>query len=308
MSPARPSEKTPFAARLAAGPRLLLDGALGTELERRGVACRLPLWSAHALLEAPALVEAIHREYAQAGADILTSNTFRTQRRTLARAGLGGRAAELCRTAVELARAGAGDRAVFVAGSAPPLEDCYRPDLVPDDATCEREHREHAENLARAGVDLIAVETMNSVREARRAAAAARATGLPFFVSFVCDDRACLLSGEPLAAAVAALRGSGTSAVGVNCAPPETIDACLAALVAARTPADPVLCIYPNLGAPRADGSSRTHDCTPAELAARAAAWIRAGVRILGGCCGTRPEHVAALAMALGRKSGSGSP
>ncbi|MCC6642745.1 MAG: homocysteine S-methyltransferase family protein, partial [Deltaproteobacteria bacterium] len=83
---------------------MILDGALGTELERRGVPSALPLWSAHALLERPDLVRAIHAEYVAAGAEILTANTFRTQERTLARAGFGARAAELTALAVRLAR------------------------------------------------------------------------------------------------------------------------------------------------------------------------------------------------------------
>src|SRR5215510_8802405 len=124
-------------ARLRAGAPLLLDGALGTELERRGSSAALPLWSTHALLRDPALVQAVHADYVAAGAEVLTANTFRTQRRVLARAGIGKRARELTLLAVDLARRasegarsgrGAGRRA-FVVGSAPTLEDCYRPDL-----------------------------------------------------------------------------------------------------------------------------------------------------------------------------------
>ncbi|MCS5637780.1 MAG: homocysteine S-methyltransferase family protein, partial [Myxococcota bacterium] len=151
-------------ARLARGPTLLLDGALGTELERRGCPAGLPLWSTHGLLEAPELVAEIHGDYARAGAEILTANTFRTQRRTLERSGasqgsLGPRDAELTQQAVDLARRGAGcvDRPIWVAGSAPPLEDCYRPDRVPEDRDLEREHSIHMENLANAGVDLVLI-------------------------------------------------------------------------------------------------------------------------------------------------------
>ena len=143
-----------FRERLARGPALLLDGALGTELERRGCPAGLPLWSTHALLEAPERVAEIHGDYAEAGAEILTANTFRTQRRTLQRAtasreNLGTRDAELTQLAVDLARTGAAsvDRPVWIAGSAPPLEDCYRPDRVPDDEALEREHSIHMLSL-----------------------------------------------------------------------------------------------------------------------------------------------------------------
>ena len=192
--------------RIAAGPVLLLDGATGTELERRGVRASLPLWSAHALVHDPESVRRVHSDYVAAGADLLTANTFRTQRRTLARDGLGERAAELTARAVSLARIAAGDRAA-VLGSAPPLEDCFSPERVPDTDALAREHAEHARNLATAGADGVLVETMNTVREAAAAARAARDVGLPVLVSFTCWEGAHLLSREPLAEAIEAVRG-----------------------------------------------------------------------------------------------------
>src|SRR5262245_30418452 len=107
---------------------MLLDGGTGTELLRRGYRTTLPLWSAGALLDRPDLVAAIHADYAKAGAEIVTANTFRTNVRALRKAGLEARAPELNRLAVKLAR---DSGAPFVAGSIAPLEDCYRPDLVP---------------------------------------------------------------------------------------------------------------------------------------------------------------------------------
>jgi homocysteine S-methyltransferase len=283
--------------RLRAGPPLVLDGATGTELERRGVPSALPLWSAHALLAAPEELAAIHAEYARAGAEAITANTFRTQRRTLARAGLGGRAGELTRLAVELARRGArqapGGRSAWVLGSAPPLEDCFRPDLAPDAASLAREHAEHAEHLAAAGVDAILAETHGSAREARAAARAARAAGLPALVGFVCWRGAALLSGEPLEAALAEVAREEPAAVLVNCLPPSNVAACLAPLRASGLPFG----VYPNLGAPGAGpGASRSEECSPEELALRAGGWLRAGARVVGGCCGTRPAHVRAIA------------
>jgi S-methylmethionine-dependent homocysteine/selenocysteine methylase len=277
---------------------LVLDGATGTELERRGVPSKLPLWSARALLDDPEKVGRIHAEYVAAGADLITANTFRTQRRTLARAGLGEWAVTLTERAVALARGAAAGREVAVLGSAPPLEDCFRPDLVPGDADLEREHAEHAEHLARAGADAVLVETMNSVREAQAALTAARAAGLPALVSFVCWDGARLLSGETLGAALDAVCAAAPLAVGVNCLPPSNVAACLPALASCGLPG----CVYPNLGAPQdATGSRRREECDPEEFAARAGEWIGAGLRLVGGCCGTTPQHVAALAQRIRR-------
>lgn len=292
--------------RLAAGPPILLDGALGTELERRGAPSTLPLWSTHALLHRPALVGEIHREYVAAGAEILTANTFRTQYRTLARAGLAERAASLCAEAVALARAavaaaGRDEDDVWVAGSAPTLEDCYRPDLVPDDAALAREHAWHAQNLARAGADLLLCETLNTVREARAAATAARDSGLPFLVSFVCGPGAALLSGEPLLRAVEAVAGLGPEAILVNCLPLADAEACVPALSDSGLPWG----VYANLGAPAETGGTGwvAGDEAPRAFAEATAGLVAKGARVLGGCCGTRPAHVTALAALLRDRS-----
>jgi S-methylmethionine-dependent homocysteine/selenocysteine methylase len=300
-----------FAARLETGPVLILDGATGTELERQGIHAGLPLWSAHALLDAPESLEAIHRAYVEAGAEAITANTFRTQARTLARGGMGKRAEELTQRAVDLARRASGrrrsgelpsgrqpprqepaGRRAWVLGSAPPLEDCYRPERVPDPDVLQREHSEHAANLARAGVDAILAETHNTVREAQAAVAAARATGLPVLVSFVCDAEARLLSGEPLAAALDAVASLGPNAVGVNCLPPSHVDACLQPLADLGLPFG----VQANLGAPGDIAMARReHDCTPEDFARHAAEWCSAGASWVGGCCGTTPAHLRAV-------------
>ncbi|HEY8155505.1 MAG TPA: homocysteine S-methyltransferase family protein [Myxococcota bacterium] len=288
----------PLGERLRRERPVLLDGATGTELERRGVATRLPLWSAAALIGAPALVERIHRDYAKAGAEALTANTFRTQRRTLAREGLGERAAELTALAVRLAREAAASSASrpLVLGSDPPLEDCYRPDLVPDESALASEHAEHCRNLAEAGVDAILCETHNSLREACAAARAASETGLPVLVSFVCWEGATLLSGERLADAVQVVRELRPAALLVNCLPPSNAMACLAVLASAGLPFG----VYANLGAPDdATGFRRSRSVSPRQFAAAAAEWVAAGARLVGGCCGTTPAHIAAIRRSL---------
>jgi S-methylmethionine-dependent homocysteine/selenocysteine methylase len=270
--------------RLATGPPLVLDGATGTELERLGIPSELPLWSARALIEFPEAVLGIHRAYAAAGAQALTANTFRTQRRTLEKAGRPDRAGELTNRAVTLAREAASESGSFVLGSAPPLEDCFHPERVPEDATLVQEHGEHARNLAAAGVDAVLVETMNAIREAVAAVRAARDCGTPVLASFVCRGGARLLSGEPLDEAVGAVADLGSLAVGVNCLPAAAVPACLGVLQRAEPP----FLVYANLIGP---GEERS----PEEYARLAESWIEAGARIVGGCCGTRPDHIRAL-------------
>jgi S-methylmethionine-dependent homocysteine/selenocysteine methylase len=284
-----------LAARLRTRGLVLLDGATGTELERRGVRADLPLWSSWALLEAPGVLRRIHADYLDAGADALTAATFRTHARSLAAAGLESRAAELTAAAVRLAREAADQagRDAFVLGSAAPLEDCYHPERVPDAGALAREHAQHARNLACAGADAILAETMNTAREAAAAAEAARAAGAEVLVSFVCAGEARLLSGEPLAEALDAVRAFAPAAVGVNCLAPEAVDACLPILRRSGTP----FLVYANVVAGAAHAS-------PEAFAEAALRFAIAGAACVGGCCGTTPAHLAALVRRLRRGSG----
>src|SRR5512143_1523828 len=302
-----------FLRQLATGSALLLDGATGTELPRRGVDPSLPLWSARALLEAPEVLRDIQADYVTAGADILTTNTFRTHRRTLTRAGLGERTHELTQFAVRLAREAAqqADRKIFVAGSISPLEDCYSPQLVPPDGELWVEHAEMARDLAQAGCDLLLVETMNTIREAVIAARCASATGLPVCVSFVAGlnglspdqvsrlnvaealARVTLLSGESITEAVQAVQRLRPAVILIMCVPLAYIDRAFDEL---RTAHHGPIGLYANVG--HADdqvGWTLTDDVQPAAYARHAQQWMRHGAAIIGGCCGTTPEHIAAL-------------
>lgn len=285
-----------FRERLASGPVLLLDAAMGTELERRGVRTALPVWSAWALLEAPETVFAIHGDEVAAGADVLTANTFRTHRRSLAKGGLGERAQELTSRAVALARRAArrAGREVFVAGSLSPLEDCYRPDLAPEESVLSAEHLEQAHALAQAGVDLILAETHNSARELSAALRAGKQTGLPVVASMITDGRGRLLSGEPLEDAAREIARLGPDVIAINCVPAALLCGDIA-LVARILPGQP-LGAWGNLGPPSdADKTKFTADISPERYAELAREWIAIGVRLIGGCCGTTSAHTAVL-------------
>lgn len=284
-----------FLERLQKPGPILMDGATGTELERRGLDSSTPIWSALALLEAPKLVEQVHREYLRAGAELLTANTFRTQRRALGKLGMGDEAARLAQLAVSIAQqaAQAEGRPAFIAGSMAPLEDCYTPERVLPDEELLPAHREIARNLAAAGVDLLLVETMNTAREAAAAARAAQESGLPFGVSFVCRDDGHLLSGESIAEAVRAVEPYNPHFLSINCTPAPTLSAALSQLRAATTKP---LAAYGNNGHTE-DFAGWQHTATldPHEYASLATGWLESGARLIGGCCGTTPEHIAAL-------------
>lgn len=316
----------PLAELLSRRPALLLDGALGTELQRRGIDTRLPLWSARALLTHPEIVLRIHREYVEAGVDIVTANTFRTTPRTFRKAGFserpieagsprhashrgaspeGGspmgppptdRADSLTTLAVALARKAADEapgRTVLVAGSIAPLEDCYRPDLVPSDAELREDHTVQAARLARAGVDFILLETMGVIREAVTALAAARETGNEVVVSFICKADGTLVGGERLADAVRAVARLNPALLSLNCVQLHHVDAAIDTLRAAWSGP---WAIYANAGRPdELDSGVITTAVSPGEYAAHAKRWLEAGARIVGGCCGTTPEHIASV-------------
>jgi S-methylmethionine-dependent homocysteine/selenocysteine methylase len=225
-----------FVERLRSGPPLLLDAAMGSDLDRRGLPTTLPLWSAIGLIERPDLVQAVHRDNLEAGADIITTNTFRSTVRTLRKAGLDeSEAARLDRLAVELAQAArseSGRSDVLIAGSIAPLDECYDPTFETTDDVALAEHLEQASNLAAAGVDFLMIETMPTIREAVVTTRAALQTGLPVTVGFVCalaadTGEASLMSGESLAEAVEALRPYPVAMIFANCAAPPVITSAL---------------------------------------------------------------------------------
>ena len=286
---------------------VILDGAMGTELERRGIATGLPLWSARSLMESPAAVRGIHEEYIEAGADIITANTFRATRRTFLRAGSPDRSGELTALAVNLAGesiAAHPGRGLLIAGSMAPLEDCYRPDLVPPDEALLEEHTENARRLAESGADFLILETLGTLREARAAAQAARTTGLEFIVSFLCSKDGILYSGEPLEGAVREVMEFSPTALSLNCSSPRIMGRHLKYLMSALRDipggGSLPLGVYANVGTPGREYGGHFHrDVNPAEYADFARLWVREGVSFVGGCCGTTPEYIQALRGAI---------
>lgn len=291
-----------FLTRLKQPEPLLLDGATGTELTRRGVDTGLPLWSANALLsdEGMRVLEQIHVDYLAAGADIIAANTFRTHIRALAPSGNGHRALELTQRAVDIARAAIaetpGEKPRFVAGSISTLEDCYRPDLVPPEDECRAEHSERVHHLVACDVDLLLLETFNTIREAVVAAKLATISGTSVIVSFVPDREGRILSGETLTEAAHQLLPLGVVALGVNCGPTPNLSAPLAELRAACGPDFPLIA-YGNIGYPDEQvGWVNTDSEDPHVYRQYAAHWP---VHIVGGCCGTTPAHIAELRAVL---------
>lgn len=287
-------------------PRVLLDGATGTELERRGARMSAPLWSAHALLESPEVVTQVHLDYLRAGAQVITSNTFRTHARNLAAAGLHHRAAELTRRAVDLARAAREQHtredpraaATRIAGAISPLADCFRPEDSPG-TSAGPEHRAIAIQLAEAGCDILLAETFGRVDEARAAVAAAQGLDRPVWLSVVTRADGRLLAGEAFMDLLAALADLELQALLINCTDLQHLEAALPALLA--TDRDLMLGVYPHTGHNDPQRGWMTHATDASTFTARLTTIVADHPRLslVGACCGSTPAWISDLAARL---------
>lgn len=305
---------------LASGRDLVIDGALATELEAHGCDLEDPLWSAKVLLEQPQLIKQVHRDYFDAGASIAITASYQATPQGFARRGIGEEdALDLVALSVRLAdearrehaAANPDGKPLLVAGSVGPygayLADGseYRGDYTLSRAGFMDFHRPRIAALVDAGVDFLACETLPSYGEAEALLALVAEFDVESWFSFTLRDGGHISDGTPLAE-VAALCGAEprVAAVGVNCVPLELVTPALAALRAATTA--PLLA-YPNSGesydavtktwGPSGGGSAaEPGKDEPAGLAGLAGTWRELGARMVGGCCGTTPGDIAALA------------
>ena len=282
------------------GGSLVLDGGLATELERRGADLRDPLWSARILLEDPDLIRAVHADYFAAGADVAISASYQASFEGFAERGLSReRAAGLMRRSVELAREAAGDDRIVAASVGP-----YGAVLADGSEYIGRYglsmqqliefHQPRIEALLEAGPDVLAIETIPSILEAEvLVTILGQLSDVVAWISFSCRDGVHISDGTTFADA-AALAASSTRvvAVGVNCSPPVHVPVLLSS-VRVDTP----LLAYPNVGSTwDAAAKSWILEGPRPDLGAAAAEWRAAGARIVGGCCGTTPDDIRAIA------------
>lgn len=306
-------DRDPLSPFLAHQRALVLDGALATELERRGCDLNDPLWSARVLLEQPGIIRAVHADYFEAGADVATTASYQATFEGFARRGLDRAAAErLMRQSVDLAREArdafwaveanrAGRIRPLVAASIGPygamLADGseYRGNYDLDEEGLMAFHRPRMQVLADAGADLLACETVPCLAEARALARLMTALKVSGWISFSCRDGAHNSQGEPFADCVAALDGvDAVLAVGVNCTAPRFLPDLLTAAHAASSKR---LLAYPNSGESYDAVEKCWHGIRDSHGYAEAARqWYQAGARLIGGCCRTTPDDIRALA------------
>ena len=294
-----------FAERLARAP-LLLDGAMGTLLFSRGVPQRSSL---DALVETrPDLIGAIHREYIEAGADAIETNSFGANRMRLAEFGLADRARMLNRRAAQLAREArdvAGARDVLVFGSIGPLQSPVHGPERTATADVREAFREQIEGLLEGGVDVLLFETFSDLGELLIGVEEARAlTDLPIVAQMTFGEELLAIDGSTPQTAATALATAGVDAVGVNCGVGPQI--CLDALAQMGRPSTGLArSIVPNAGLPQRVEGQFIYAAPPAYFGEEVSRFLDAGARIMGGCCGTTPEHIRHMRAELDAISGA---
>jgi methionine synthase I (cobalamin-dependent)/5,10-methylenetetrahydrofolate reductase len=284
--------------RLAAGP-LLFDGAMGTFLYSLGIPQRACL--EELVATRPDLVTAVHRDYIAAGAEAIETCSFGANRLHLAAWGLGDRAAYLSRRAAQLAREArdVAGRDVLVAGSVGPVPHLPGSRERPPLKTVEDALSEQIEGLLEGGVDLLVIESASHLDELLAAVSVARSlTDLPVLALMTFGLELRAMDGTEPAAAGAALARVGVDAAGVNCGagPAASLEALQRMAVATG---ELPLAIMPNAGLPQRIEGRFVYAADPAYFAGICPDFLAAGARVLGGCCGTTPDHIRAMRTAL---------
>ena len=278
-------------------PIQLLDGAMGSELIVRGEALPRHIWSADTNLTNPELVRKIHEEYVEAGCNYITTNTFRTTKRSYLKLGLSqdeaiNKSTRSLYSAVNLAkRANSGKQQIL--GSIAPLEDCYTPELFPEEQIAYDEFKIIGDHLIDAGVDILLLETMNSIIETKICLSALESFNIPIWVSFSLKNDNELLSSDEIVDALEMVDSFNVDNVLINCTPINIIES------ACQSMADNCKVkwgIYPNLGIgePDPDGiiENISNDKEFIDLIDYS---ISLGASAVGGCCGSTPKHISLI-------------
>ena len=291
--------------RLTKPDVLIADGATGTMLQKAG----LPIGTAPERwnLENPDAIRAHYQAYVKAGSDIILTNTFGGSHIRLEREGLGADCIRINQQAANLARqvAQEADGEVIVFGDMGPTGELLEPMGTLKEARVVQAFSEQAKALSDGGVDAILIETMSDLTEAKAALKGAReVTALPVIISFSFDTHGRTMMGVKPAQAVREIWPLGVTAVGANCG--RTISETLTAIEEMREAVpEAILLAKPNAGLPQSDGTDLVYDITPDIMADYAIKFAQSGVKIFGGCCGSTPDHIRAVAKALIRNKTS---
>lgn len=283
----------------------ILDGGMGQELIHRSSQPPSTLWSAKVMMEEPEIVEAVHREYIEAGAQVLTLNTYAATPERLARDASEDLFEPLQAKAIEIAKKAKGDSDVMIAGCLSPLFGSYHPENAPEYDICLALYRRIVA-CEKEAVDIFICETMSSVKEAETSTIAGKESDKPVWCALSLDDTdgMKLRSGEPVEAGIEAAKKAGADAILFNCSSPEAITVAMPTLAKCGLPFG----AYAN-GFTKADNlqiggtvdvlESRK-DLDPNAYADFCQQWVDHGATIIGGCCEVGPAHIAELKKRFG--------
>jgi 5-methyltetrahydrofolate--homocysteine methyltransferase len=288
--------RVPILERLASGEVLVADGATGTMLQAAGLPTGMPgeAW----VLERPEEIMALHQAYLDAGTELVLTSTFGGTRARLGAAGLDPKVAEISRRAGEVARQAAGDDR-YVGGDIGPTGEMMPPLGKMTHEMAVEMFAEQAAALASSPVDCIYIETMGDLNEAKAAVEGAQqACDLPVFCTFSFDTHGRTGMGVTPVQAGQAMAQMGVQATGANCghAPEEVVN--ILAEMRQAAP-DAFLIAKPNAGIPRMVGRQAVYDAGPERMADLARRYVELGAVIVGACCGSSPQHIAAMAEAI---------
>jgi len=287
--------KLDFLSRLEQGEILISDGATGTNLQRMGlpVGASAEVW----VLDRPDAIKSLHTAFIEAGADLILTCSFGGTKRRLQSSGLADRVEEVNRRAVALALEAAAATDVLVAGSIGPTGEMLAPLGALPVEEAEENFRVQAGNLINNGVDLIVVETQFDLNEAGAAVRGVRAVDaeIPLICSFSYDRGTRTMMGVRPADMAEAIIPLGVDVLGINCG--RSLEENLQALQQLRAVTDKPIWFKPNAGLPEMDDAGTpSYSVTPDAMGALVPDWLEAGAQIVGGCCGTSPDHLAAIA------------
>ena len=283
--------------RINLGECILIDGATGTECERRGVPQVINTWNSGAALSHPDVVRTIHEEYIDCGAEIIITNTFSSSRHCLRSAGIEHQFEDLTTAAVQLARAARDNRGrpdVLIAGG---ITHWIWTEEKPSLAELEQNSRDQAVLMAREGCDLIMLEMLSHTDRLLACIDGAAASGLPVWAGVSVEPKngvMCLLGGEPLVDALYAIKDRDIPIINIMHTEVGYIDECLDIL---ESHWNGVIGVYAHVCQFSDDETKAIFDHTisPENYAIASKRWLDRGVKVIGGCCGVRKEHICEL-------------
>jgi homocysteine S-methyltransferase len=272
---------------------MILDGAMGTEIEKQGFDTSSFLWSAQILLDYPSVVQEIHNEYFKVGADIIVTNTFRVSPYSFKKAGYDEKlSTKTLFKAIDLAVNAKEEfnKDGLIFGSIASLEDCFRPDLVPKESILEEFHLKTLETMDNsADIDLILFETHNNFKEIKVISSLVNQIDHPVGLSLTLNNKGELLDGTSWKKVVGLLESSDFALFGVNCSAPTIITKGLQKLSEVTQLGIPIIA-YANIGLVDPITNQLNDNITGEDYLSEVIKWLDLGVSIIGSCCGSDPK------------------